>query len=259
MKNEYSAAPIGAEEVVSILADICANSAAHKRCGIAPPHFVLNLDAGNGQTTITAFISEVLSKNEIRRFGGMDLFLEYTLDGTMSQLKQVFGAIRSCAVYTNSFEGVVAIDITALSRYANDAQTEFFLKEIVRVCLSATVILYTGSVASRGMQSIVDRLKAVVRNMYIVHIDAYTTDELAYIAENLLDKYGVCAEDSDEFHNVLREIVTAEACRTVRDIRDIAERAVIEADFSGYMPTLSAEQLKAAFTEVFSGEKGERR
>ena len=102
MKNEYYTAPVGAEEIVSVLAEMCANNAVHKHCGIAPPQFVINLDAGNGQTTITRYISETLLKNEIRHFGGMDLFLEYTLDGTMPQLKQVFGDIRTCAVYTNS-------------------------------------------------------------------------------------------------------------------------------------------------------------
>lgn len=39
MKNEFSAAPVGAEEVVSVLAEVCANGAAHKHCGIAPPAF----------------------------------------------------------------------------------------------------------------------------------------------------------------------------------------------------------------------------
>lgn len=259
MKNELSIAPVGAEEVVSVLAEVCANSDAHKHCGIAPPHFVINLDAGNGQTTFTRYISETLSKNEIRHFGGMDPFLEYILDGTMPQLKQIFGDIPTCAVYTNSFEGVVAIDITALSKYANEAQTEFFLEEIKKVCRTATVILYTGGIPSRGVLSIVDKLKAAVRNISIIHLDTYTPDELALIAERLLDEYGVSVDESDDFHNALREVVTMEACQTVRDTMAVTERAVKMADFSGYMPTLSTEQLKSAFADVFASEKGEGR
>ena len=224
-----------------------------------PPHFVINLDAGNGQTTITRYISETLSKNEIRHFGGMDPFLEYILDGTMPQLKQFFGDVRTCAVYTNSFEGVVAIDITALSKYANEAQTEFFLEEIKKVCRTATVILYTGGIPSRGVLSIVDKLKAAVRNISIIHLDTYTPDELALIAERLLDEYGVSVDESDDFHNALREVVTMEACQTVRDTMAVTERAAKMADFSGYMPTLSTEQLKSAFTDVFASEKGEGR
>ena len=30
MRNEFCAAPVGAEEVVSVLAEVCANGAAHK-------------------------------------------------------------------------------------------------------------------------------------------------------------------------------------------------------------------------------------
>lgn len=111
----------------------------------------------------------------------MDLFLEYMLDGTMPQLKQIFGDIRTCAVYTNSFEGVVAIDITALSKYANEAQAEFFLEEIKKVCRTATVILYTGGTPSRGVPSVVEKLKTAVRNVSIIHLDTYTPDELARI------------------------------------------------------------------------------
>lgn len=259
MKNEYYTAPVGAEEIVSVLAEMCANNAAHKHCGIAPPHFVINLDAGNGQTTITRYISETLLKNEIRHFGGMDLFLEYTLDGTMPQLKQVFGDIRTCAVYTNSFEGVVAIDITALSKYANEAQAEYFLEEIKKVSRTATVILYTGGTPSRGVLSIVNKFKTTMRNISIIHLDTYTPDELTCIAERLLDEYGVSVDASDEFHNALREVVTMEACQTVKDTMVITERAVKAADFTGYMPTLSTKQLKSAFTYVFASEKGEGR
>lgn len=259
MRNEFCAAPVGAEEVVSVLAEVCANGAAHKHCGIAPPHFVINLDAGNGQTTITRYISETLSKNEIRHFGGMDPFLEYILDGTMTQLKQVFGDIHTCAVYTNNFEGVVAIDITALSKYANEAQAEFFLEEIKKVCRTATVILYTGGIPSRGVLSVINKLKATVHNVSIIHLDTYTPDELVCIAERLLDEYGVSGDASDEFHNALREVVTLEACQTVKDTMAVTERAVKMADFSGYVPTLSTQQLKLAFTDIFASEKGEGR
>lgn len=259
MKNEFCVAPVGAEEVVSALAEVCANGAAHRHCGIAPPHFVINLDAGNGQTTITRYIAETLLKNELRHFGGLDPFLEYRLDGTMPQLKQIFSDISTCAVYTNSFEGVVAIDITALSKYANEAQAEFFLEEIKKVCRTATVILYTGGTPSRGVLSVIDKLKAAVRNISIIHLDTYTPDELTCIAERLLDEYGVSVDASDEFHSVLREVVALEACQTVRDTMAVTERAVKMADFSGYMPTLSTQQLKSAFTDIFISEKGEGR
>ena len=259
MFNEFSVAPVGTEEVFSVLDEVCANSAAHKHCGIAPPHFVINLDAGNGQTTITRFITETLLKNDIRHFGGMDPFIEYTLDGTMSQLKQVFCDIHTCAVYTNSYEGVVAIDITALSKYANEAQAELFLEEIKKVSQTATMILYTGGNPSRGVVSIIEKLKTTVRNVSIIYLDTYTPDELACIAERLLDEYGVSVDVSDEFHNALREIVTLEACQTVKDTMAVTEKAVKMADFTSYMPTLSTQQLKSAFTDVIASEKGEGR
>ena len=63
----------------------------------------------------------------------LDLFLEYTLDGTLPQMRQVFADIDACAVYTNGFEGVVAVDITALSEYAEEEQAAFFLEGIEKV------------------------------------------------------------------------------------------------------------------------------
>ena len=151
------------------------------------------------------------------------------------------------------------IGSTALSKYANEAQAEFFLEEIKKVCRTATVILYTGGTPSRGVLSVVEKLKAAVRNVSIIHLDTYTPDELTRIAERLLDEYGVSVDISDEFHNALREVVTLEACQTVKDTVAVTERAVKMADFSGYMPTLSIKQLKSAFSDVFDREKGEGR
>ena len=121
------------------------------------------------------------------------------------------------------------------------------------------MILYTGGTPSRGVLSVVEKLKAAVRNVSIIHLDTYTPDELTRIAERLLDEYGVSVDISDEFHNVLREVVTLEACQTVKDTLAVTERAVKMADFSGYMPTLSTKQLKSAFSDVFDREKGEGR
>ena len=94
--------PAGANELVVAISSLCEEKNAYKHCGIKPPHYVVSLDAGNGQTTVVRYIADVMLNNDIRSFRGMDQYLEYRLDGSMDQLKQVFGDIGSCAVYTNS-------------------------------------------------------------------------------------------------------------------------------------------------------------
>lgn len=257
--NVYPVTPIGVQEVVSAVAGVCANRDAHKRCGLAPPHFVIRLDAGNGQTTVTRFIAETFAQNGLRRFGGLDLFLEYTLDGTLPQMRQVFADIDACAVYTNGFEGVVAVDITALSEYAEEEQAAFFLEGIEKVGRSATVILYTGAAPSRGLSSLVERFKSAARSVCDIRPGAYTPEELARIAERQLDKHSVALEGYEELHGALCDVMRARGCRTVKHAAAVVETAVKAADFSHYVPALSAAQLKSAFADVFAHEKGEAR
>ena len=92
-------------------------------------HYIIHLDAG-GQSTLIEYMSDTFYRNRIRHFGGRERFLEYRLDGSLSQLRQVLEDIDANACYTNHFEGIIALDIAGLARFVNQTQTEVFLKAL---------------------------------------------------------------------------------------------------------------------------------
>ena len=109
-------APIGMEPLVDAVQQCCFRAQQYHRLGIQPGHFILTLDEGNGRTTAANYLSRAFAQAGVRSFGGLDLMLEYQLDGSMDQLCQTLRSIRASAVYTNEYEGVIAWDISAKSR-----------------------------------------------------------------------------------------------------------------------------------------------
>ena len=124
-----------------------------------PPHFLIKQKNDNGRAYVTNYIADTLYENKLRRFGGLDICLEYTLDGSLKQVKQIFSDISSNAVYTNEYEGVVAMDVTKLARYLNEFQVDYFLENIVRVAENATMVIYYDGCAGKRMDALVDRIK----------------------------------------------------------------------------------------------------
>lgn len=245
--------PAGANELVVAISSLCEEKNAYKHCGIKPPHYVVSLDAGNGQTTVVRYIADVMLNNDIRSFRGMDQYLEYRLDGSMDQLKQVFGDIGSCAVYTNSFEGIVSLDLCALSAYINEAQCDYLISEVSKLCDTVTFIYFIGNNPSRGMLALIEKLRKVTGDMEMITIPPYSVEDLAIIAERSFDEHGVSFESSEEFHETLTKILDENSCKTVKDTTKMVEKIIKKADFSGYIPLVSIKELM-----IFSSENKER-
>ena len=57
-------------------------------------------------------------------------FIEFTLDGSYGQLEDVFAELEGYAVFTNNFQGIVAMDITKLAEHLNETQVINFFHYI---------------------------------------------------------------------------------------------------------------------------------
>ena len=234
--------PIGADHLTSALSGICVNKLAHKRCGLPVPHFVIPLDSGNGQTTILRYIADILKNNDVRHFGGLDHYLEYNLDGSLGNLKQMFADIESSAVYTNSYEGVIGINICALASNINE-QGAYFVEKIAQVGNTATLVLFIGNNPTKGALTLVDSIKKVVPSLVSINIDPYSTEQLCEIAMLQLEERGVILDDSPELTETFKNIISKNSCKTVRDLTPIVNDAIRTADFSGFLPKVSANTL----------------
>ena len=245
-------APVGMDDLVSTMEEICEKREGHKRAG--PTHFVINLDSGNGQTTATQYVAECLQANRIRPSGALDAFLEFKTDGSLQQMKQIFARISSASVYKNLYGGVISFDITALSSNPGGQQTDFFVSEVGKLRDSATLIFFTGSNPSSGLLSIISKLKKEIRRIRTIHILPYTEENIAQIVERGLKDRGIRLEPADDVHSGLCEIARHRQASTAQHALDILEDAVIASDYSGSVPVLSATELPVVFPECFGKE-----
>lgn len=246
MENRKATSPIGLSAIKRVIENVCAHPDAYHRYGMAPGHYIVNLDAGNGQTTLTSYISDMFMSAGVRHFGGLDLFLEYRLDGTMQQLKRVLGNIKACAVYTNEYEGVIAIDISGLAPHINETQTTLFLDEVKKTAASATMVFYVPSIPSRNTAALVKRLQEAVETVSVVTVQPYTQEALSEIVMAPVEDSGVEAERSAEMQDAILQAITADEVKTVKDAKRLISELVKLADFKQFTPQLTAAAIGQA-------------
>lgn len=247
--------PVGLEPIVNKVADVCFHSDIFRRCGVKPNHFLINLDTGNGRTTLTTFVSDAFHSFGIRHFGGLDRFLEFTLDGTMAQLKEVLNDIRSCAVYTNEYEGVISIDISAMAAHLNESQLSTFLKALPVIGEHATLILYVPSKINRNMTLLIEKVCAALgEKLEVVKVEAYSEQNLVDIIKELIDETGVSLEDDADIDSCILAAVRQTGARTVKDAKQMAQVMVKNANFNHFIPVLTSELINSAFNTIITKE-----
>lgn len=207
--------------------------------------YIICLDAGNGQTTVTEFICGVFKERHIRRFGGRDAYLEYRLDGTMAQLQQVLTDIRLRACYTNEFEGVIAMDITGMAKHVNEVQATTFLNAAQELSKHATLVFYAPSAHSHNMITLVNKLRSVLDEVEVIRPAPYTADHLTAIIQRMLDDAGIVMENTPELYTCILDVVRSVGAASIKDTGKLARKLIRCADFTGFRPTLNAEHICA--------------
>ncbi len=236
--------PIGLAPAVERINNTCRSADMFYRCGLKPPHYIFNIDKGNGQTTLTEFIANSYNEAHIRHFGGLDLYLEYHLDGSMKQMKKIFAEIGSSAVYTNTYEGVIAIDIGELANFINEEQIDFFLNEIKKTGREATYLFYVSSKTSRNVLSLISRIKTEIENTEYIEISPYSEDEIEGIMKNLLEQSGVCLKDNKGVNKKIHDVICGEEIRNVKAVQSLRDRLLSYVDYSGFIPKMGLEEFE---------------
>lgn len=242
-----SRVPIGLDEMVERVQEICSKSNIYRHCNIKTGHYIVSLDAGNGQTTLTDYISDAFYENKIRHFGGLDLFLEYKLDGTMAQLQQVFQDISDHAVYMNEFAGVISMDITGLASHINEAQVEVFLSGIGKLQRNATMIFYIPSCMNRNILQLVRKIYGVMDEIEMVQISPYTIWQMVEIVKEEIEEMGVELENTKEVDEAIFQSIEKNEVLTAKEAVRLAGKMVREAEVLQFIPVLTAEGIKKTF------------
>ena len=119
--------PFGLETVHAEINHICKNAQMYKKCGIKPNNMVINLDNGDGRSTLVEYIMGCFKENGILDFrSGVDDFIEFELDGSLQQMRTVFSQIDAAAVYDNEYKDIIALGVSEIANHPNEVQyTEF--------------------------------------------------------------------------------------------------------------------------------------
>ena len=120
--------PMGLECAVQAICNLCANSVPYENTRAAP--VLIELDAGNGQTTFTKYAARQIIKHKVRQVVGLTTYLEFTVIPKKDQMQMMFGQIASAAKGVNYYESVTSFDITALTGCVHEEQTEYFLNRL---------------------------------------------------------------------------------------------------------------------------------
>jgi hypothetical protein len=234
---------VGLDQLKLDLDKICQSNQLYLKYGICPPHFILSLDKGNGQSIIAQYISNEFQTHKIRNFGGLDFLLEYRFDGTLSQLKQVFADINSNAVYTNHYEGVISLDISELLFYINESQIEYFISEIEILGSFSTIIMYLPTCSSQNKSILVEKIKQVLNHLITIDIEPYSLIDLIYIIRANSNSNGIEIDDDQETTKLLMDLLSDKKIILAKEAVDLSFQLISHADFNQNPPRIDKNSL----------------
>lgn len=250
---------IGLHEAVEALIDVGEKcEKCYKHCGTTPPPILIDLAKHNGQTTLTRFYSRVLKQTYGIPSGGLDDFLEFSVNGDMKSLKEIRRKLVQAAVYTNTYHGVAAFDITGLADYINENQIEFFLHDVLQGARDASVLFFVAPAELNRMSKLIAELRNTMGNLNVVRVSPYTAQEYAEIVTNNLAKLGVSleVEDVEAFRLLMQEVVQSTAIRSAKDTELVAKKLTEYADYSSFRPVFNMPHLRHALNDL-SNSRGE--
>ena len=229
---------VGLEAVKSEMSKIISEADAYRKGGAKVPHIVINLSKDNGQSYVAAYIASLLYEYKLRKFGGLDMILEYRPDGTLKNVKQIFEDIVGNAVYTNEFEGVVVIDVSQFSEYVNEYQMDFFVEQVFIVAKNATVIIYYNDKLGKRMEFVKKRICDALGNHIMIHVEPYSQKEFCEIVLENIKRRGIIVESDVELKKIIYDVMDGKHITNVKEAVTLAENLTFCTDYSGCVPRI---------------------
>lgn len=238
---------VGLEILKTMMSEIVSKADSYRKGGAQVPHVIMNLTHDNGQSIVADYITSILYENKLRKFCGLDILLEYRVDGCLRQMKQIFDDIASNAVYTNDYEGVVAVDISALSEFINEFQIDYFVEHIGLVARNATVIIYYDASLGQRIQIVKERVRKAIGNCIDVPVTPYSQKEYSEIVvQNILER-GIEVDTGDDLENVLCRVVDTYHVTSAKQAVAVAEDLAFCADYSRFIPKIDSQMVSEYF------------
>lgn len=211
---------------------------------------LVNISKGNGQTTITESITEILGDYGIKQYGCREEHLEYRINKGCNNLGRIFETIANSATYLNNYNGVVGIDITALAEYVNEPQMDLFLENMREISKDATIIYYYDE-READIEKLKEALKeSMGRSMVEIYVKPYSTKDYAEIIKRDIKGREIDFIENDELEAILKVLIDQENVSCISDAVSLADDLVFCVDYKGKIPKLKNNLIKKQFNIV---------
>ena len=245
MKHYEITRPIGLRTPCAEIEKACREAHVYRRCGLKPGHFIVPLGAGNGRTTFIEYMADMYKEAGVLDFiSGIDDYIEITLDGSLQQLKQAFAEIDAAAVYTNEYCNIIGLDITGIASHPGETQFTEFLRYARRICDHACVVFFVNPLPTRNEERLLEKLCESVENIKRLSVEPYTQEDICDLIVKFLEDHGTRVSGEELFLRRLQEAVTSLDIPCVKGASSVVEELIFYADFSGFVPVVSAGSLK---------------
>lgn len=126
---------------------------------------LINVGDRTEQESFLREYSDFLCTNSLRTFHSLDKHLLFHLDGSLDNLKYIFGCIDSSAVYDNYFEGVIAFDVTELLYPRNELAAQYFCERLSdpRYSDHATIVIFVSDFQAETTKRFEHRLEGYIK------------------------------------------------------------------------------------------------
>lgn len=236
---------IGLTPLCKELDAIKTNGEKYRTAGVKVPHFIMNLKKENGQSFVAKYIAEELYDNGLRSFCGIEMCLEYEIDGSKNQLSNIFEDIRSNAVYTNEYYGVIAFDVSKLSQYLNEYQLEYFLTNLKRVSEFATIIIYCDTDNYSNGSELKNIILSELKNCIDVVLSPYSKEDYAKMVIQNIEDRGIEVETSTKMLKSLGEVINVHGISRARETALMADKLLSYADYSNCVPKIGVKEISS--------------
>lgn len=213
--NNNMTEPIGLEVIKDEMKSICKKALFYKRNALKPPCYIIRLKAGNGQTRAVEYIADMLNESGIMPFNELDDYLEFRPGSNMTDLRSMFSQIDNSAVYTNTYEGVIAVDVKELLIHVNEGQFAFFINEMKRLSQRAVIVFFVPTENSRDLDTAILKITRAIDDTKLLCPNEYTVKEMAMITLRALEEKMI--ETDEKLIPVIERIIKKNHISTVRE------------------------------------------
>lgn len=239
----------GMNELKQAIENECSVSYKYVGTRLKPHHKIINLDKRNGRTTALDYIVEAYNEKEMVDFSGsLDEYIELDFDGSFTNFQEQVTKIRKSCDYSNTFNGVIAIDAAALYQHRQEAQWQNFLTLISKLAKTAILVFFIEENPSKQTKEFVSAIKKTgIRNIDEITLSPYTVDDYFQMIVSYLHESGIRLRITRED---LEELISKREVKKVDDALDLAEEMAEYVDFSVDPPVLN----KDAFMKMGGNE-----